>query len=211
MKLYTYWRSSASYRVRIVLNLKNIYFEPVFVNLKNDEHLNGPYADNLPSHCVPTLEHNNIILSQSTAIIEYLEEIKPTPQLLPKTPKERAIIRSFCQTIACDIHPLNNLKVLRFLDNQLQTTSQQKNHWYENWIHEGFAVLEKAIEQNNSVFCFGNTPTLADCYLIPQVYNALRFNVNMQTYTSLMKVYNHCIKLDSFITASPEKQQDCAL
>jgi maleylacetoacetate isomerase len=211
MKLYTYWRSSASYRVRIALHIKKMNFESCYVNLKDSEHLNGPHAQFLPHHAVPVLVHDQLTLTQSTAIIEYIEEINPSPALLPQKAQERAGIRSFCQTIACDVHPLNNLKVLRFLDHELSVTSEQKNQWYETWVHHGFQFLEQTVKKNNSSFCFGNSPTMADCYLIPQVYNALRFNVDVQNYPSLLAVYEHCLTLEPFIMASPEKQQDCVL
>lgn len=211
MKLYSYWRSSASYRVRIALHLKGISFDTVSVNLKDDEHLKEPYVNNLPNLAVPVLVHHDMVLTQSIAIIEYLEEVYPTPKLLPEHPQDRAMVRSFCQTIACDIHPLNNLKVLRFLENEFRVNPQQKDHWYQNWIHAGFEPLEKIAKKNENPFCFGDAPTMADCSLIPQIYNALRFNVDMGPYPALMNIYNYCMQQDSFVLVSPERQDDYAL
>ena len=179
MKLYDYYRSSASYRVRIALNLKQISYESLPVHLvseKGEQHQSN-YLNLNPQGLVPTLDENGHILSQSLAIIEYIEEINPTPPLLPQNPLGRAQVRSLALLIACDMHPLNNLRVLHELRQQFQATEIQIEHWYHHWLKKGFDALERRLQnlsRKNHV-CYGHDVTLADICLIPQVYNAKRF------------------------------------
>ncbi|WP_373829676.1 maleylacetoacetate isomerase, partial [Neisseria dentiae] len=177
MKLYSYFRSSASYRVRIALNLKKIPHETDFVHLlKNGgEQRSAAYAALNPQKLVPALATEEGVFTQSLAIIEYLEETHPETPLLPATAAERARVRAIAQLMACDIHPLNNLRVLQYLQNHLQADEAAKNAWYAHWIREGFDALEQLLQSpQTGRFCHGDTPTLADCCLVPQVYNAQR-------------------------------------
>ena len=192
MKLYDYYRSTASYRVRIALNFKNISYETFSVHLVN----NG----------VPTLNANGHLLSQSLAIIEYLEEINPDPPLFPHDPLGREHIRSLALMIACDMHPLNNLRVLQQLKQQFKATELQINEWYHHWLKEGFDAIEtklKNLPRKNHV-CYGQDISLADIFLIPQVYNAKRFNFPMNDYPLINKINDYCLTIDSFIAAAPE-------
>ncbi len=210
MKLYSYFRSSATYRVRIALNLKGLEYDVVPVHLiKNGgEQHSAEYAKLNPSELVPTLVTQDVPLSQSLAILEYLEEQYPNPALLPKDPILRAQVRGFAQHIACDIHPVNNLRILQYLVNDLQLSEEQKLDWYAHWIHKGFTALEADLRTRESKFAFGDTPTIADCCLVPQVYNAQRFNLDLSPYPRLLAVNNQCLQLDAFQKAAPEQQVD---
>ena len=211
MKLYTYHRSSAAFRVRIALNLKSIDAPLVPVSLLHREHQADGYKTINPQGLVPLLELDDTTwLNQSLAILEYLDEVFPAPQLLPSDPVARAKMRAFCQEIACDIHPLNNLRVLKYLQNTLEISDAQKQAWYHHWIDTGFQAIEQQLAQpkNGSAFCFGDAPSLADCLLIPQVYNGLRFDCDMSPYPNIMAVYDHCTTLPAFINAAPEAQAD---
>lgn len=213
MKLYTYYRSSAAYRVRIALNLKGLDYESVPVHLvKNGgEQRSNAYKTKNPQGLVPTLETDDgQNLAQSMAIIEYLEEVYPEPALLPKSPEDRAAVRSMAQAIACDIHPLNNLRVLRYITSELQQSEDSKNAWYRHWVDVGFTGLEQSLSQaaNAGAFCFGDSPGLVDCFLVPQVYNGLRFDVDMTQYPTIERVHQNCLKLESFNSAAPERQAD---
>lgn len=214
LTLYTYFRSSAAYRVRIALNLKNISYHPEFVHLVKDggqQHSSSYHSIN-PQELLPALhdESNEETFTQSFAILEYLEESQPEPAILPSYPNERAKVRAFAQSICCDIHPLNNLRVLSYLKKQLSITDSDKNAWYQHWITEGFKALEAILLSNNSngKFCFGNQATMADICLIPQVYNAQRFNCPLDDFPLINKIYAHCLTLDAFKKASPEAQPD---
>lgn len=173
MKLYSYFRSSAAYRVRIGLNLKNLAYETAPVHLVKNEQQSEDYLKLNRSALVPTLVDGDLTLSQSLSILEYLDEQYPETKLLPNDVKERAKIRAFAQAIACDIHPLNNLRVLKYLKNDLNVSDEQKNYWYQHWILEGFQTLEQQLQDSNGQFCFGHEATIADCCLIPQVYNLI--------------------------------------
>lgn len=212
MKLYSYFRSSAAYRVRIALALKNLPFELVPVHLVNNggEQKSPDYTAINPQQLLPSFETDNgDILTQSLAILEFLEEGYPENPLLPTEPQARAKVRALCQLIACDIHPLNNLRVLKYLKTALNVSDEQKTAWYQHWVMEGFTALEKLLPENAD-FCYGNSPTLADCCLIPQVYNAIRFDCDMSQFPKIWRIYQHCMSLPAFITASPEQQVDFA-
>ncbi|MBN9287425.1 MAG: maleylacetoacetate isomerase [Gammaproteobacteria bacterium 39-13] len=213
-KLYDYCRSSACFRVRIALNLKQLPYEQVFVDLLKEggQQLTAKYALVNPQKLVPTLfdEANNITLTQSMAIIEYLEENYPQIALLPENKVERAHVRSLANMIACDIHPLNNLRVLKYLKHDLHLSEELKNQWYHHWIREGFSAVEKVLKRNDKTtsFCFGEQPTLADICLVPQMYNAQRFKVKIEDFPVISRINENCLKLPAFINALPEKQPD---
>lgn len=210
MKLYSYFRSSAAYRVRIGLALKNLAFDlaPVHLVKHGGEHKLPDYTAINPQQLVPAFETaDGEVLTQSLAILEFLEESYPQTPLLPTDKVARAKVRALCQMIACDIHPLNNLRVLTYLKNELNISDEQKTVWYQHWVTQGFEVLEIMLPEQ-AKFCYGDTPTLADCCLIPQVYNALRFNCDMSQYPKIWQIYQHCNTLAAFINASPEQQRD---
>lgn len=208
MKLYSYFRSSAAYRVRIALNLKQIAYEIQPVHLVKNEQQQANYVALNPSQLVPTLIDQDQALSQSLSILEYLEEQYPEKPLLPKDVIERAQVRAFAQVIACDIHPLDNLRVLKYLKNDLAVSDEQKNQWYQHWIIEGFKSLEKQLQHSNGKFCFGTQATFADCCLIPQVYNAKRFKIELSAFPKIESIYQHCLTLPAFLHAAPEQQPD---
>jgi len=208
IKLYTYFRSTAAYRVRIALNLKNIEHEAVSVNLLTGEEAKPEYAAINPQKLVPALEIDGRILYQSMAILEYLEENHPEPPLLPADSTARAEVRALANAIACDIHPLNNLRVLEYLKQELGVSGAQRDTWYAHWIHEGFRAAEMAAERYGGPFVFGESVTLADACLIPQMYNARRFEVSLVAYPKLRAVEAHCNSLPEFSAAAPESQPD---
>ena len=212
MQLYTYFRSSAAYRVRIALNLKGLSADLIPVHLINnggEQHSEAYKAVN-PSELVPTWVEDDFQLSQSLSILECLNEQHPEVALLPQDTQQRALVRAFSLAIACDIHPLNNLRVLQYLSGTLQVTDDQKKTWYRHWVETGFKTLEAMLTQSNGKFCFGDQATIADCCLIPQVYNALRFNVDMSAYPKIEAIYKHCNTLEAFQNAAPEAQQEAA-
>ncbi|CEK10164.1 maleylacetoacetate isomerase [Legionella hackeliae] len=208
MKLYDYYRSTACYRVRLALNIKNISYEKIAVHLvgHDGEQHSPEYLTINPQGLVPTLNENGHILSQSLAIIEYLEEISPTPPLLPTTPLGRAQVRSMALTIACDMHPLNNLRVLTRLRDQFQASEEQVMDWYHHWLKLGFDTLEKKLQDlpHKHQFCYGSEPSMADICLIPQVYNAHRFGFSMDAYPLINEINAHCLTLDPFKDAVPQ-------
>ena len=209
MKLYTYFRSSAAFRVRIALNLKGLAYEPVFVHLAKGEHRNPQYAAIDPQALLPTLVSDGQALSQSLAIIEYLEEKHPRPPLLPADPLERARVRSLSLLIACEIHPLNNLRTLQHLKRALGQNEEQVNSWYRHWIADGFAKLEADLARGGSArFCQGNAPGMADCCLVPQVFNAKRYAADLAPYPTVMRIFDACMELEAFQRAQPSKQPD---
>ncbi|MGI2190240.1 maleylacetoacetate isomerase [Shewanella baltica] len=214
MKLYGYWRSSAAYRVRIALNLKGISAEQLSVHLVRDggEQHKAAYSALNPLELVPTLMMDDELdadaLSQSLAIIEYLDEIHPQSPLLPASALERAHVRAMALTVACEIHPLNNLRVLQYLTQTLGVDEAAKNTWYHHWVASGFAALEILLKRHSGRYCFGDTVTLADLCLVPQVYNAMRFNVDLTPYPNIMRVWAECNQLESFADAAPERQVD---
>lgn len=216
MQLYSYFRSSASYRVRIALNLKCLAFETVPVHLLRNggEQLTPEFRRLNADGLVPVLIDENggqpAALTQSLAIIEYLEETHPTPALLPDTPGDRAYVRSLALSIACDIHPLNNLRVLRYLVRNLKVSDEDKNGWYRHWCEQGLAALERTLanDARTGRFCFGDTPGLADCCLVPQVANAQRLDCDLSNMPTIMRINDACLALDAFADAAPAKQPD---
>ncbi|MFA5598362.1 MAG: maleylacetoacetate isomerase [Pusillimonas sp.] len=209
MDLHTFFNSSASYRVRIILGLKNVQANQVPVNIRVMEHKNDAYVRNNPSASVPMFDDNGFHLGQSLAIADYLDAKFPEPRLLPADPAKRARVLEVANLIACDIHPLNNLRVLKYLTKQLGVSDEQKTAWYNHWIAEGFASLEALLERAGSQnFCFDEQVSLADCCLVPQVANALRMKCDLAPYTRVMAVYNHCNTLPAFQQAAPAKQPD---
>lgn len=210
MKLYGYWRSSAAYRVRIALNLKQLSFENLPVHLLKDggqQHSNHFQQMN-PAQLVPVLVYDGLTLNQSLAIIEYLEESYPEPALLPGDAAERALVRALALDIACDIHPLNNLRVLQYLTRQLNVDEQQKVQWIQHWLHSGFLALEQRLSHHAGHYCFGDQVTLADVCLVPQVYNAQRFGLDMTAYPAISLAHHNCQQLAAFALAAPEQQPD---
>jgi len=198
--------------VRLALNLKGLDYETVSVSLVpgEAEHRKDSYRVRNPQMLVPFLEDGDFSSGQSQAILEYLEETYPEPTLLPKQTQERAAVRSFCNSICCDIHPLNNLRVLLYLKGELGVSDEQRDAWYANWIHEGFRAAEIVAAENASAgpFVFGNSVTLADTCLVPQIYNARRFNVPLDDYPRLVAIDTHCATLPAFDNAIPENQLD---
>ena len=209
MKLYSYYRSSAAYRVRIALNLKGIDYEQIAVNLLKEEEMSDDYAAVNPQNMVPVLEHEGQTFFQSMAILEYLDEVFPKQSLLPEGAAIRARVRALANIIACDIHPLNNLRVLKYLGNNFDANANQKNLWYRHWIGQGFAAMEVQLKDvSNGLFCVGEEAGMADVLLIPQVYNARRFEVDMSQYPLITSIEQHCLTLAPFIQAMPENQPD---
>jgi len=209
MKLYTAFRSSAAFRVRIALNLKGLAYEPAFVHLGRGEHRKPEYAAINPQALVPTFEADGVRLVQSLAIIEYLEETRPIPPLLPKDAAGRARVRSLALLVACEIHPLNNLRVLQHLKRASGQNDEQVNAWYRHWIADGFQKLEAELARAAAGrFCHGDAPTMADCCLVPQVFNAQRYQCDAAPYPTVMRVFAECMKLDAFDRAQPSKQPD---
>lgn len=207
LTLYDYFRSSACFRVRIALHLKNLPYETVTVHLLNQggEQFLPAYTSKNPQSLVPTLDDNGALLTQSLAIIEYLDELHPEPALLPKHPLARAHVRAFALSIAADLHPLNNLRVLKFLTDKLDLTNDKKDDWYQHWMMVGLAALEKQVSQHHQQdqFCFGSEPTLADICLVPQMFNARRFHCDLSPYPTLVRIDQHCQSLPAFRAAFP--------
>ncbi len=208
MKLYTYFRSSAAFRVRIALNLKGLAYEPTFVHLAKGEHRASAYGAVNPQTLLPTLEDGGRLLTQSLAILEYLEETHPVPSLLPKDPFERARVRSLAMLVACEIHPVNNLRVLQHLKRALGQSEEQVNAWYRHWIADGLGKFEGDLAKAPGKFCHGDLPTMADCCLVPQVFNAQRYQCDVSAYPATMRIFAECMKLDAFERAQPSKQPD---
>lgn len=210
MRLYTYFRSSASFRVRIALNLKGIAYEPSFVHLPKGEHRAAGYSQVNPQGLTPTLVlDDGERLAQSLAIIEYLDEEHPQPPLLPKDPKARARVRSLSLLVACEIHPLNNLRTLQYLKRQLGQNEEQVNTWYRHWVADGLVRFEAELARRGAgKFCYGDAPTMADCCLVPQIFNAQRYQCDLAPYPVTMSAFNECMKLEAFVRAQPSKQPD---
>ena len=205
MQLYHYFRSSASYRVRIALALKGLECELVPVHLLRNEQLQQPYASMAPSHLVPLLVDGDMHLAQSMAIIEYLDEIHPEPSLLPGDAASRARIRGLAQDVACEIHPLNNLRVLRYLVHEMKLDDDAKNRWYRHWVETGLEAVEQQLVGHAMTgrFCHGDTPTLADCVLVPQIHNAQRLACRLDHVPTVMRVFEACMQLPAFATTQP--------
>lgn len=209
MKLYSYFRSSASFRVRIALALKGLDFEVIPINLRSGEQKTSDYRSINPQGFVPALKDNGQVIAQSLAIMEYLDEAYPnTPPLLPQDIGQRATVRALVQLIACEIHPLNNLRVLNYLTDTLGLSEKVMTDWYAHWVNEGFIVLEKELQKHMGLYAYGNTPTLVDCFLVPQVFNAKRINMDLSIYPNITRVVDNCMKLDAFRQASPANQVD---
>jgi maleylacetoacetate isomerase len=209
VKLYTYFRSSAAFRVRIALNLKGLAYDAVFVHLPKGEHREPEYTSVDPQALVPTLVDEGHALSQSLAIIEYLDETHPQPRLLPENAVGRARVRSLSLLVACEIHPLNNLRTLQHLRRALGQNEEQINAWYRHWIADGLAKLEADLGRGGAGrFCHGDAPTMADCCLVPQIFNAKRYDSDLAPYQKVMRIFDACMKLEAFDRAQPSKQPD---
>ena len=209
MKLYTFFRSSAAFRVRIALNLKGLAYEPAFVHLPRGEHRAPGYGAVNPQALLPTLEDGGNLFVQSLAIIEYLDETRPESPLLPKDAPGRARVRSLSMLIACEIHPLNNLRVLQHLKRALGQNDDQVNAWYRHWIGDGLARFEADLAHSaTGRYCHGDAPTMADCCLAPQIFNAQRYQCDTAPYPVSMRVFAECMKLEAFDRAQASKQPD---
>ncbi len=212
LRLYSYWRSSAAYRVRIGLNLKGLRYETVPVHLVRDggEQHQAEYAALNPQQLVPTLTHGVRVVRQSLAILEYLDEAWPSPRLLPMTARDRARVRSLAQLVAADIHPLNNLRVMRYFEQTWSVPQSERDEWTKHWIVEGFDAMEALLANDaaTGTYCHGQTPGLADCCLVPQVFNARRFGVDMAAFPTIARIEQACLELPAFADARPEKQPD---
>jgi len=210
MKLYTYFRSSAAFRVRIALNLKGLAYEPAFVHLPKGEHRAPAYGSLNAQALLPTLEDAAQRLTQSLAILEYLEETHPAVPLLPQDAPGRARVRSLALLIACEIHPLNNLRVLQHLKRVLGQNEEQINAWYRHWIADGLTKFEADLAAGgmSGKFCHGDSPTIADCCLVPQIFNAQRYQCDTAPYPATMRIFAECMKLEAFDRAQPSKQPD---
>ncbi len=212
LQLYSYWRSSAAYRVRIGLNLKGLPYETISVHLVRDggeQHAEG-YREINPQELVPVLKHGDRIMRQSVAILEYLDETWPAPALLPATSRDRQRVRAIAQAVACDIHPLNNLRVLQYFDREWNVPQPERDEWVRHWVISGFAAVEQMLTDHPATgdFCEGSIPGLADCCLIPQVYNARRFGVDIGQFPTIARIDKACLALPAFDAARPERQPD---
>ena len=212
MILYGYWRSSAAYRVRIAFNLKGLAVEDEFVHLQKFDQRDDAYLALNPQGLVPTLVDGDVHFSQSMAIIEYLDECHPEPALLPDDLTGRARVRQLAQVVACDIHPINNLKVLNYLTQELGVSDDDRLKWYRHWVHQSFRGLEVLVSNSpaTSKFCHGNQPTLADLCLVPRLYNARRFEVDLSAYPNLVRIDETYRAMDAFANAAPERQPDAS-
>lgn len=210
LTLYTYWRSSAAYRVRIALNLKGLAYDSMPVHLAKDEQHATAFAEVNPQELIPVLRHGDRVLTQSLAIMEYLDEAFPEKPLLPAVARDRQRVRAIAAMVACDIHPLGNLRVQQYLERELGATQAQREDWTRHWIGKGFDAIESMLAGNPSTgaFCEGDTPTMADCCLVPQVYNARRFAVDMAAFPTIARIEAACNALESFQAARPEHQAD---
>ena len=212
LRLFSYWRSSAAYRVRIGLNLKGLSYETVPVHLLRDggqQHA-PDYVRINPQHAVPVLQHGERTLRQSLAILEYLDELWPQPPLLPASARERARVRALAQLVASDIHPLNNLRVMRYIEHEWQVPQAGREAWMRHWMREGLAALESLLADDPATvaFCHGQSPGIADCCLVPQLYNARRFGLELAPFPTLLRIEAACEELPAFEAARPENQPD---
>ncbi|MBS4699506.1 maleylacetoacetate isomerase [Aeromonas media] len=208
LQLFGYWRSSASFRVRLVLQLKGLGYEQHPVNLRQGEQKEKAYRRVNPQGLVPFLIDGDVQLGQSVAIMEYLDETYPAYPLMPSAPEERARVRQIVNMIACDTHPLNNLRVLNYLEQELGQSKTARDAWYRHWIDETFTALEQLLMTTAGVYCVGNEVTLADCMLVPQVYNAHRFNMTLDDYPTIARIVANCEQLQAFVKAAPANQPD---
>ncbi|MBD3825316.1 MULTISPECIES: maleylacetoacetate isomerase [Stenotrophomonas] len=214
IELYSYWRSSAAYRVRIGLNLKGLPHQITPVHLVRDggQQHTAAYAALNPQELVPTLRHGERVLQQSMAILEYLDEVFPDPALLPDDAEGRARVRALAQLVACDIHPLNNLRVMQFFSDTWSVPQPERDDWTRHWIRVGFDAMERMLVESVDTgrFCHGDIPTLADCCLVPQMYNARRFKLDLEPYPTLVRIDAACLALPAFAAAKPESQADAS-
>lgn len=210
MELFNYFRSSASYRVRIALALKQLPFDYVPVHLARNEQFSESYATASASRLVPLLRDGDHSVHQSLAILEYLDETHPEPPLLPADPLGRARVRALALDIACEIHPLNNLRVLRYLVKDMGLDEDAKNRWYRHWVETGLETVERQLRVQPSAFCHGQQPGLADCVLVPQIFNAKRFDCRTEHVPQVMAVYERCMALEAFAATAPERCPDAA-
>lgn len=212
MQLYNYFRSSASYRVRIALALKGLAYDYVAVHLLKKEQLAPAFAAMSPAKLVPVLKDGDTLLTQSLAIIEYLEETQPEPPLLPADARSRARVRALALDIACEIHPLDNLRVLRYLVHELKVSEEDKNRWYRHWAESGLEAVERQLAGHPATgrFCHGDTPGLADIVLVPQVLNAQRMDCRLDHVPTVMRVFGECMRVDAFITTQPSACPDAS-
>jgi maleylacetoacetate isomerase/maleylpyruvate isomerase len=213
MKLHNYFRSSASFRVRIALNLKGLAYEYIPVHIAKGDHKKDAFSALSADNLVPLLEVDGQRLSQSLAIIEYLDETRPQVRLVPQEALARAQVRALAQSIACEIHPLNNLRVLKYLTKTLGVDEEAKNTWYRHWVRDGLESFERQLASvqgstNMGSYCFGNSPSLADCCLVPQIFNANRFKTNLDGLPRTMAAFDACMKLDAFVQAQPSNCPD---
>lgn len=212
MKIFGYFRSSAAFRLRIAMNFKGLSYDYNLINLQSGDHLSDGFKRINPQGRVPAVDIEGNILTQSLAIIEYLDEVHPAPPLLPPDPLGKAKVRAIAGLIACDIHPLNNLAVLNYLRDQLTAEEEARLAWYRHWVKEGFDGLELILRANveTGQFCFGDSPTVADICLVPQVVNAKRFNCDLASYPTIIRIFEECMGLSQFSDADPMKQPEAA-
>lgn len=207
MQLYDYWRSSAAYRVRIALHLKGLAYEPIAIDLRTGAQRSRAYRARNPQGLVPYLQDGEVGISQSFAIMEYLDERYPDPPLLPAEPADRAYVRALALAIVCEIHPLNNLRVLQYLE-QRGDAEPDRLAWYRHWVGQGFEPIEAVLAERGDRFCFGDGPTLADVCLVPQVYNARRYTCDLEAYPTIRAIDERCRLIEAFARAAPERQPD---
>jgi maleylpyruvate isomerase len=210
MKLYTYFRSSASYRVRIALAYKGLAHDAAYVSLPKGEHQAEAFRAINAQALVPALEDGGRVLIQSLAIMEYLDETHPEPPLLPKGALDRAYVRAVAQIVACELHPLNNLRTLKYVKRSYKLDDAGVNTWYRHWIADGFAMLEGYLAREGRAgrYCYGDMVTIADCCLVPQVFNAQRYECDLGPYPTIVRVFDECMKLDAFASTQPSGQPD---
>ena len=212
MQLYSYFRSSAVFRVRIALGLKGLDFDTIPIHLRRagGEHLGAEFRAINPEQLVPVLKTEDALLTQSLAILEYLEERFPATALLPAAPADRAWVRALAAHVACEIHPLNNLRVLHYLEGTLGVSAAQKQAWIAHWIEAGFKALEERLARDgrSGRCCFGDEPGFADCCLVPQVANARRFGVAMEAFPNIVRIHAHLMQIEAFRKAAPNAQVD---
>lgn len=212
MELYTFWLSSAAYRVRIALNLKGLEAQHHVVRLRKGDQAQPDYRNLNPQELIPTLVDADLTLTQSLAIIEYLDETHPDPPFLPGGARDRAVVRSYALNIACEIHPLNNLRVLLYLEREMGQGKGEVDTWYRHWLEKGLKALEDSVTASGRAgkCLFGDTPTLADICLVPQLYNARRYGCDLSACPTLTRVDEYCTALDAFARAAPEAQPEAA-
>ncbi|HEX7749745.1 MAG TPA: maleylacetoacetate isomerase [Bordetella sp.] len=210
MQIYSFFNSSTSYRVRIALGLKGLPYDYEAVDIRAKQHREPGYVALNPNANVPLLRDDDFDLGQSLAIIDYLDATHPEPRLIPADARLRARVLELSYAVACDIHPVNNLRILKYLIKELGVTPEQKDAWYGHWIHEGLTTVEALLVRHGGkgAYCFGDAPTLADCCLVPQMFNALRNKCDMSSYPRAMQIYEHCVQQPAFKNAAPGAQPD---